>query len=109
MDGLWRDVRGVAWAHLAFCQSAVDVDLEENPARPDEDRLVLQIVVLQAEGVAFVDVDHLADVAIGFGPMELVSPGLLHFRHTHASISLTMLSAPRPRGAARRPPGRAAS
>ena len=53
-----------------------------NSSLPDqqEDRLVLEVVVLQAQGVALVDVDDLAHVAIGLRPVELVAPGLLDSR-----------------------------
>ena len=51
--------------------------LEQHLARPHEDRLVLLVVVLQAEGVALVDVDLLADVAIGACPPHFVSPRFL--------------------------------
>src|SRR5919204_5269317 len=42
------------------------------------DRLVLLIVVLQAQRVSRVDMNQLAYVPIGLGPVELVAPRLLH-------------------------------
>ena len=39
--------------------------------------LVLLDVVLQAQGVARIDVDELAEVAIGDRPAQLVPPGLV--------------------------------
>jgi hypothetical protein len=50
------------------------IALEQDPAGPDEDRLVLLVVVLQAQRVALVDVDLLADVAIGAGPPHFIAP-----------------------------------
>ena len=58
-------------------QLAVDFALEQHLPRPHEDRLVLAVVVLQAERVALVDVDLLADVAVGARPPQLVAPRLL--------------------------------
>src|SRR5688572_11522418 len=45
------------------------------------DGLVLLVVVLQAQGVPGLDVQNLADVLLGLGPMELVSPRLVHTCH----------------------------
>ena len=44
------------------------------------DRLVLEVVILQAERVPGVDVQNLADVALGLRPMKLVAPRLLDSR-----------------------------
>ena len=81
VDGLRRDVHRFARLHLALDQLVAFLDLEQHPAGPEEDRLVLLIVVLQAEGVAGVDVNQLADVAVGLGPVQLVAPGLLYTIH----------------------------
>src|ERR1700737_3015072 len=51
--------------------------LETHHAGQHMDGLVLAQVVLEAEGVTLVDVQDLADVAVGVRPDELVSPGLL--------------------------------
>src|ERR1700737_229353 len=50
---------------------------ETHHAGEHMDGLVLAQVVLEAEGVTLVDVQDLADVAVGVRPDELVSPGLL--------------------------------
>src|SRR5882762_5497024 len=51
--------------------------LEAHHAGQHMDGLVLAQVVLEAEGLTLVDVQDLADVAVGVRPDELVSPGLL--------------------------------
>ena len=79
--------------HLALRQRAVHVDLEQHLARPEEDRLVLLIVVLQAEGVALVDVNQLADVPVRLRPVQLVAPRLLHSRHVRHQYSLCIAAA----------------
>src|SRR5687767_10965216 len=81
VDGLWRDVDGFARLHLALDELVPFLDLEEHAPGPEEDRLVLLVVVLQTERVAGVHVNELADVALRLRPMQLVSPGLLHTRH----------------------------
>src|SRR3954471_122716 len=51
--------------------------LEREPARQDHDRLVLHPVILERQRLAGVDVEDLADVAVGVRPDQLVAPGLL--------------------------------
>src|SRR6202040_713154 len=51
--------------------------LEAHPAGEDVHRLVLDLVVLQAERVPGLDVQDLPHVAIGPGPDQLMAPGLL--------------------------------
>ena len=77
MHGGRRHVHGLAWAHFGADELAIDFPLEQDAARPHEDRLILLVVVLQAEGVTLVDVDLLADIAVGAGPPQLVSPWFL--------------------------------
>src|SRR5690606_1823074 len=53
---------------------------------PEHDRLLLLVVVLETQGVARVDVDDLAHVAVGLRPVQLVSPGFLYtcrFMHSN--------------------------
>ena len=50
---------------------------EDQFAGKDMHRLVLHVMVLAREDVPRLHVQHLADVAIGVGPDELVPPGLL--------------------------------
>src|SRR4030095_1078823 len=70
VNRLGRDVYALAGKHFTFRQPAALVNLEQQPAGVQVDRLVLDVVVLQAERMAGVDVDQFADVAIGLGPME---------------------------------------
>src|SRR5688500_10524046 len=78
MDGRRRDVHGVPRLHLALHQFVPFLDLEQHASGPEEDRLVFLVVVLKAERVALVDVNELADVAVGLRPVQLVSPGFLY-------------------------------
>ena len=85
-------VFGVMWTRSPGSISRFDelvalLDLEQQLARVQVDRLVLQVVVLQAQRVAGVDVDQLADVPIGLRPVQLVAPRLLHSRHISRSRS----------------------
>ncbi len=71
--------------HLALHQLVAFLDLEEHAAFPEEDRLVLLVVILQAQRMTGVDVNELADVAVGLRPVQLVAPRLLYsywFVHT---------------------------
>src|SRR5581483_9422567 len=52
-------------------------ELELGPARLDVPALVLLPVELETEGLARADEEHLADVAVGMCPDELVAPRLL--------------------------------
>src|SRR5262249_35409964 len=70
--------------HLAARELAVFLDLEQQLARVQVDRLILQVVVLEAERVPLGDVNQLPDVAIGLRPVQLVAPGLLDARNIHA-------------------------
>src|SRR5437016_13418756 len=63
-----------AGTHFASSERAVLIDLEKQLAGPEIDRLVLDVVVLQAQGVALIDMNDLADVPVGFCPVQLVTP-----------------------------------
>ena len=69
---------------LAGAEAALDRASRSGQVRrinsPDKHvhRLVLAVVILQAQHVAGLDVQDLADVAIGAGPDQLVSPRLVH-------------------------------
>src|SRR5262249_20799595 len=78
----------------ALSQLAAFFDLEEQPAAVEKDRLVLEVVVLQAERVAFVDVNQLADVAVGLRPVELVAPRFLHAWNLAAHDVTPLVSLP---------------
>src|SRR6266576_1942798 len=53
------------------------MDPQDDLAREHVDRFVLLVVVLQRQDVSRLDVQDLADVAVGPGPDQLVAPGLL--------------------------------
>src|SRR5688500_19263729 len=93
MDGFRRHVDALAGAELDLLEPVAAVDLVQQLARPHHHRFVLAVVVLQAEGVALVDVQDLADVAFGLRPVQLVAPGLLDARdltHDSAIVSASM-------------------
>src|SRR5262245_14732948 len=80
VHGRRRHVDAGAGAELELLELAVFLNLEEQLPAVDEDRFVLQVVILQAERVPFVDVNQLADIPIGLRPVELVAPRLLDAR-----------------------------
>src|SRR5436309_8883648 len=92
MDGFWRDVHAFARQHLAFPQRTSLLDLEHQLARVEVNRLVLVVVVLQAQRVPGVHVNQLADVPIGLRPVKLVTPGLLDACHVTAHKWLLVMS-----------------
>src|SRR5713101_1612014 len=98
VDRLWRDVDALARLHLTLLQASALVDLEEQPARVQVDRLVLHVVILQAQRVARVDVNQLADVPLGLCPMELVAPGFFHARDLAHDVT-PLMSVSRPSAA----------
>jgi hypothetical protein len=61
----------------------------------EEDRLVLELVILQAQCHSGPDRYLLAGVHFGNGPPDLPAPGLVHYvqirRFTNAGRSLTVL------------------
>jgi hypothetical protein len=81
MDRLGDDMDGVARLHLNLFQLAIDLDLIQHSARMQVDRFFLKVVILEAQRVTGVDVENLADIACGLGPMKLVTPWFLHTRH----------------------------
>src|SRR5262249_17774503 len=94
VDRLRRHVHGLARLHLAPAQLSIHVRLEENSSRVQEDRLVLLVVVLQAQGVALVHVNELADVPVGLRPVELVAPRLLDARNLPVHDVTPLVSLP---------------
>src|SRR2546425_170979 len=77
VDHLRLDVERLALAHRPLDQRVALLDAQQDLALQHVDRLVLLVVVLQAEHVAGLDVEDLADVAVGLRPDELVAPGLV--------------------------------
>src|SRR5688572_1752200 len=85
MDRRRRHMDGVARFHLALHQFVPFLDLEQHTPGPQEDGLVLLVVVLQAQRMAGLDVNQLADVPVRLRPVQLVSPGFLYAcRFMHA-------------------------
>src|SRR5665213_787813 len=75
------DVKRVAGAHAVGGQLAVrTAELDVNTALHEVLILVLALVVLERERLAFVHVQHLAEVAIGRRPSKLVTPWLVDAR-----------------------------
>src|SRR5439155_18647606 len=62
--------------HGPFDQRIAPLDTENDLAREHVNRFVLLAVVLQRQDVSGLDVQDLADVAVGPGPDQLVAPGL---------------------------------
>src|SRR5439155_22543232 len=84
---------GFARVGAQLDQRLAVLDPQDDLAREDVDRLILLIVVRQREHVAGLDMQDLADVAIGLRPDELVAPGLVHPvgepSRAHASLSFS--------------------
>ena len=69
---------------------AVATELKAQRAFEEVDRLVLALVVLEAQRVALADVEDLADVTVGARPDQLVAPRLVDADRLflgHSSIS----------------------
>src|SRR5215831_10321361 len=61
------------------------------------DRLILEVVELQAEGVAFRDVNQLSHITIGLRPMELIAPRFLDARYiAHDDVTPPLIRPARP-------------
>src|SRR5687767_5162547 len=73
-----RDVGALAGPEGAGDEPVAVPRAEDELAGEDMHRLVLPVVVLEAEDVPRLHVQHLADIAVGAGPDELVAPRLLH-------------------------------
>src|SRR6476661_2354221 len=74
MDGLRRDVDRLSWFNLALDEFVPFLDLEEHPAGGEVNGFVLLVVVLETERVAGLDVNDFSDVALGFRPVQFVTP-----------------------------------
>src|SRR2546430_1587357 len=78
MDQLRLDVECRPLRHGPLDQGIALLDPQDDLAREHVDRFVLLVVVLQRQNVSRLDVQDLADVAVGPGPDQLVPPRLLH-------------------------------
>src|SRR5262249_48329777 len=81
MDGLRRDVNAFARPHFPRNPFLIDLDLEKQTARMKVYRLVLEVVILKAQGMPGPDVNELSDVTLRLGPVQFVPPWLLDPRH----------------------------
>src|SRR5213079_1979648 len=76
VDHLRLDVERGSLRHGPLDQRIALLDAQDDLAREHVDRFVLLVVVLQRQDVSRLDVEDLADVAVGSGPDQLVAPGL---------------------------------
>src|SRR2546426_6841304 len=76
MDQLRLDVERRPLGHGPLDERIAPLDAEDDLAREHIDRFVLLVVVLQRQDVSRLDVQDLADVAVGPRPDQLVAPGL---------------------------------
>ena len=85
VNGLRRDVHALAGRISRLTSFAALLNLEQQLPGVQVDRLVLQVVILEAERVAGVHVNQLAHVPIRLRPVQLVAPRLLDARHISRS------------------------
>src|SRR6266516_5637534 len=78
VDHLRLDVERGSLRHGLLDQRIALLDAQDDLAREHVDRFVLLVVVLQGQDVSGLDVEDLADVAVGSGPDQLVTPRLLY-------------------------------
>src|SRR6266516_6985584 len=78
VDHLRLDVERGSLRHGLLDQRIALLDAQDDLAREHVDRIVLLVVVLQGQDVSGLDVEDLADVAVGSGPDQLVTPRLLY-------------------------------
>src|SRR2546425_9641307 len=77
VDHLRLDVERGSLRHGPLDQRIALLDAQDDLAREHVDRFVLLVVVLQRQDVSGLDVEDLADVAVGSGPDQLVAPWLV--------------------------------
>src|SRR5690349_5467253 len=76
VDDFGLDMESGPRPHTLFDQGFALLDAQDDLPREHEDRLVLLVVVLERQHMPGLDMEDLADVAVGPGPDELVAPGL---------------------------------
>src|SRR5207245_1661002 len=77
VDHLRLDVERGSLRHGPLDQRIALLDAQDDLAREHVDRFVLLVVVLQRQDMSGLDVEDLADVAVGSGPDQLVAPWLV--------------------------------
>src|SRR2546428_4042707 len=88
VDQLRLDVERRPLRHGPFDQRIAPLDAENDLPREHVDRFVLLVVVLQRQDVSGLDVQDLADVAVGPGPDQLMAPGLVDAIRQAAHVPL---------------------
>src|SRR3954454_11758321 len=79
VDGARPEAERITRPDLELLELAADrAELECGAARLDVPGFVLDLVVLQAQGMARADEEHLAHIVLRLGPDQLVAPRLLH-------------------------------
>ena len=89
MDGARWNVYALAVPHLPAADLVTLPHLEQQPSAPDENGLVLAVVILQTQCMAGFNVDHLPHVPIRLCPVALVAPRLSDMRRipiVHANL-----------------------
>lgn len=78
VDAAWRNVENVARVELHGGELFFVVTaLEQALARFEEDRLFFALVILEGKTFAGANKEYLADVVLGLGPEDFVSPRFL--------------------------------
>ena len=73
-----RDMRRITRPELAARHlAAIVLEVEQQPPALDEDRFVLDLVVLEREATTRLDDERLAAEPVGQGPDQLVAPWLV--------------------------------
>src|SRR6266516_1090894 len=78
VNQLRLDVERRPLGHGPLDQRVASLNAQDDLARQHVNGFVLLVVILQRQDVSGLDVQDLADVAVGPGPDQLVPPGLLH-------------------------------
>ena len=84
MHGVRRDVVALTRRHTPLRHLAFLLHPENDLAGQHVDRLILLLVILQAQQVARLDMEDLANVPIRLRPNQFVAPRLIHsIRYFH--------------------------
>src|SRR6185436_7280747 len=89
MDRMRGNVDALAGQHLALDERLAFLNFEQQLPRPEENRFVLHVVVLQAQRMAGLDVQYLPHIACGLRPVQLVTPRLVDFSDAQESTGVS--------------------